>query len=123
LSANPQGNDPNESANATSPRFLQSLFRKRLKDYATQAKTIAKDSSLSDKEKMHALATLSAIHAANARNPEDKANYTRLNENFLKRAESIEEALSVETIAGDSPGQATSEPEGRQVSYIEDVDD
>ena len=105
---------------------VQSLLKSHSKDYAERASAIAKDPAIGDQEKLHALATLSAIHAATAKAQEEKEMYTRLNENFLKRAEALENRPTAETIADHSPGQASdatpSEPEGRQVVYIEDVD-
>lgn len=102
---------------------LQSLFRSPSKDYAFSARAIANDPYLSETEKLHALATLSAVHAASATDPQEKQTYARLNENFLKRAESMETVLTVEATAADKPGQANREPYGRQVAYLEEVAD
>jgi len=99
--------------------LLQRLFTSTSKEYAKKARIIANDAGLSDVEKLHSLATLSAVHAAEATDSEEKEIYTRLNENFLKRAQAIEERSVGETIADDTITFPGDEPEERQAGYVE----
>jgi inosine/xanthosine triphosphate pyrophosphatase family protein len=99
--------------------LLQRLFTSTSKEYAKKARIIANDAGLSDVEKLHSLATLSAVHAAEAKDSEEKETYTRLNENFLKRAQAIEERSVDQAIADDAITFPAGEPEERQAGYVE----
>lgn len=97
---------------------LRSLFQSPSTDYAMSARTIASDPGLAAVDKLHSLATLSAIHAAKATDPEEKSTYTRLNEQFLKRAQSLEDGAAHEQIS--SQEQKPSAPGPVQASYLEE---
>ena len=103
--------------------LLQRLFTSTSKEYAKKAKTIANDAGLSDVEKLHSLATLSAVYAAEATDSEEKETYARLNENFLKRAQAIEERSEGQAIADDIITAPDGEPEERQAHFVENSSD
>ena len=108
-----------ESRPSGSQGLLQRLFTSTSKEYAKKARIIANDAGLSDVEKLHSLATLSAVHAAEAKDSGEKETYTRLNENFLKRAQAIEERSVDQAIADDAITFPAGEPEERQAGYVE----
>lgn len=102
---------------------LRSLFQSPSTDYAMSARAIASNPGLTAVDKLHSLATLSAMHAAKATDAEEKSTYTRLSEQFLKRAQSLEDGASHEQISVDSQGQTASESGAVQASYLEESGD
>jgi hypothetical protein len=52
-----------------------------------------------------------------------KETYTRLNENFLKRAQAIEERSEGQAIADDIITAPDGEPEERQANFVESSSD
>jgi hypothetical protein len=109
-----------ESRTTGRKNFLQTLFSNTGEEFAKSARAIANDAHLGDVEKLHALATLSAVHAASAKDTKEKETYARLNENFLKRAESLEIEALGQTVH-ERPGRSADEEiaEGRIVSIDE----
>lgn len=88
------------------------------KDYAKKARDIAITYDLSDLEKLHSLATLSADHATAATDQQEKDAYTRLHENFMKEAQTLESSLALAEETTDRE-----ESEVRQVADFDEVGD
>lgn len=108
------------SREANKRGFLQRLVSSPSSEYAISARAIARDALMSDVEKFHALATLSAVHAAKAVDPQERETYTRLSENFLKRAQELANPPSHEEIAGENPGLITVDPQDQQAAFYEE---
>jgi hypothetical protein len=109
------------------PLLLRTLLngqfvKKSSTDYAKKAREIAIASDSSDVEKLHSLAALSVDHAAATTNQQEKEAYTRLNEDFLREAQSLESSLALAEETTDRDGRGE-ESEVRQASFVEKVSD
>ena len=98
------------------------VVKQSSKDYAKKARDIAIASDSSDIEKLQSIAALSADHAAAATSQQEKEAYSRLNEHFLKEAQSLESSLALaeEATNHDEQGKMS---EVRQAAHSEEAGD